>query len=208
MSDLEAGTVASEDADDFWALHGLEQRVDPRDEGTVLFTGVVRPAPGERYVWQQGVPAGSGFDHPERAASVLSALGHPVRLALLQAALAGHRSTGVLAETPGLATTGQLHHHLRILVAAGWLETAIRGHYSVPATRVVPLLVVLAAAAGAPAPVGADNREADPGDGHVPEAGPRENRPGLIGNHENRPGANRPGGPGPGSDATAEERLG
>lgn len=42
--------------------------------------------------------------------------------------------------------TGQLHHHLRQLVAAGWLQSAGRGRYRVPAQRVVPLLAIVAAA--------------------------------------------------------------
>ncbi len=45
----------------------------------------------------------------------------------------------------GFGTSGQLYHHLRQLVAAGWLRTAGRGRYEVPPARVVPLLVVLAA---------------------------------------------------------------
>ncbi len=44
-------------------------------------------------------------------------------------------------------TTGQIYHHLRLLTAAGWLHTTGRGRYEVPGTRVVPLLVVLTAAA-------------------------------------------------------------
>jgi hypothetical protein len=43
-------------------------------------------------------------------------------------------------------TTGQLYHHLRQLVAAGWLRTSLRGRYAVPADRIVPLLALLAAA--------------------------------------------------------------
>ena len=44
-----------------------------------------------------------------------------------------------------LGTTGQLHHHLRALVAAGWLASTGRGSWQVPASRVIPLLVVVIA---------------------------------------------------------------
>ncbi len=45
-----------------------------------------------------------------------------------------------------LGTTGQPYHHLRQLVAAGWLRAGGHGRYDVPGERVVPLLVILAAA--------------------------------------------------------------
>ena len=47
------------------------------------------------------------------------------------------------AATEGLGTTGQLHHHLRQLKAAGWLHQTGRGTYEVPARRVVPLLTMI-----------------------------------------------------------------
>jgi hypothetical protein len=46
------------------------------------------------------------------------------------------------------AVIGQLHHHLRALVAAGWLTSTGRGRWSIPAPRVIPLLVVVAATTG------------------------------------------------------------
>ena len=69
-------------------------------------------------------------------APVLAALGHPVRLRLLNAVLAGTHETAALAETLGDGTTGQLHHHLRELTATGWLRAERRGRYDVPADRV------------------------------------------------------------------------
>jgi len=51
-----------------------------------------------------------------------------------------------MATDPQLGTSGQVHHHVRQLVAAGWLRPTARGRYEVPVDRVVPLLVAWAAA--------------------------------------------------------------
>jgi hypothetical protein len=69
----------------------------------------------------------------------------PVRLRLLQQVLSGRTSTAELAADESLGTTGQLHHHLRALVAAGWLTSTGRGSWRVPTPRVIPLLVVVVA---------------------------------------------------------------
>lgn len=45
-----------------------------------------------------------------------------------------------------LLTSGQLYHHLRQLVSAGWLRATSRGSYAVPPDRVIPLLTILTAA--------------------------------------------------------------
>nr|WP_203597623.1 helix-turn-helix domain-containing protein [Actinomadura bangladeshensis] len=129
----------------FWALDGLKDRV--ADPGGVLFTGSVTLPAGEHYEWQQGHPVDDLLaDDWSQAAETLSALAHPVRLLLLREILQGARTTAELAAHEGLGTTGQLYHHLRQLVAAGWLRTTARGQYGVPGERVVPLLTVLAAA--------------------------------------------------------------
>lgn len=132
----------------FWALEGLKERVPG---GGVLFTGSIPLPTGETYEWQHGVPAGQlvDVDWSEIAAELaatLGALGHPVRLRLLGLVLTGTRSVAELREDADLGTSGQLYHHLRQLVSAGWLRATTRGHYTVPAERVVPLLVIFAAA--------------------------------------------------------------
>ncbi|MBQ1074873.1 winged helix-turn-helix transcriptional regulator [Micromonospora sp. C31] len=139
----EASTVAG---DVFWALDGLKRRIPADGGGAVLYTGTVR-LDDQHYDWQYGrtvddVLAGDWTE----LAGVLTALAHPVRLRLLREILGGRHGTGELAEIEGLGTTGQLHHHLRQLTAAGWLSSAGRGHYAVPAERVVPLLAILTAA--------------------------------------------------------------
>ncbi|TFV61743.1 ArsR family transcriptional regulator [Geodermatophilus sp. DF01-2] len=134
----------------FWALEGLADDAAAMPGGAVVYAGRVTLPTGEEYAWQRTHAAdqvrGTGDDDAATAA-VLAALGHTVRLRLLREVLTGTRTTAQLAALPGLGTTGQLHHHLRQLTAAGWLRTAARGAYAVPADRVVPLHVVLAAGA-------------------------------------------------------------
>lgn len=113
----------------------------------VLFTGSVTLPTTATYVWQQGADAGALVEQEwDFAADPLSALGHPVRLTVLRAVLRGQQTTAEISADGGHGTTGQLYHHLRSLLAAGWLRSAGRGRYEVPAARVVPLLAILAAA--------------------------------------------------------------
>jgi hypothetical protein len=132
------------DAEIFWALEGLKDRAP--DPGAVLFTGTVTLPTGEHYEWQQGHPVDDLLaDDWSQSAERLAALAHPVRLLLLREILHGARTTAELASHERLGTTGQLYHHLRQLVSAGWLRTTARGRYAVPGERVVPILTILAA---------------------------------------------------------------
>ena len=142
--DGRSGTVP--DGEVFWALNRLKEMADP-DRGGVLFTGQVPLPTGENYEWQMAAEATELLrsDWTEVASSI-EALGHPVRLTLLQRVLSGVGETAALKEDPELGTTGQLYHHLRRLTADGWLRSAGRGRYRVPPERIVPLLTVLMAA--------------------------------------------------------------
>ncbi|MEU6204459.1 helix-turn-helix domain-containing protein [Micromonospora musae] len=132
--------------DTFWALDGLKQRLPEGSGGAVLYTGAVHLG-DEHYDWQYGRTVDAVLDADwTELAGTLTALAHPVRLRLLREILGGRRGTAELAEIEGLGTSGQLHHHLRQLTAAGWLRSAGRGRYAVPAERVVPLLAILTAA--------------------------------------------------------------
>ena len=127
---------------DLWLVDALHER---HPGGAVAFGGTVRVGEGEA-VWQWGADAeGLRESDWSRAAGVLDALAHPVRLRLLQRVLNGATTTAELGLDDALGTTGQLHHHLRALVAAGWLQSVGRGSWAIPAPRVVPLLVVVSA---------------------------------------------------------------
>ena len=140
----EGGSAGVSDGETFWALNGMKERF--ADPGAVLFTGTVRLPSGEGYEWQEGRSAADLFDDDwTQAADTLSAIAHPVRLLLLREIVHGARSTAELRDNERLGTTGQLYHHLRRLVAAGWLRATARGEYAVPGPRVVPLLTILAA---------------------------------------------------------------
>lgn len=135
------GTVGTDP--DFWLLRELAER-NP-DTDAVIFAGTLTQPEGQ-LAWQWGVPTGDVRDQEwEPAAAVLDALSHPVRLRLLQRILNGTATTAELAADETLGTTGQLHHHLRALVAAGWLASTGRGHWNIPAPRVIPLLIVIIA---------------------------------------------------------------
>jgi hypothetical protein len=143
----EAPAPDAADADEFWALRGLQARVG--EPGAVVFAGAVHLPGGQRVEWQEGRLASELLaDDWSQSAAGLTALAHPVRLLLLRAVLLGTATVAALSELPALGTSGQLYHHLRQLVSAGWLRSSARGQYAVPAERVIPLLTVLAAARG------------------------------------------------------------
>ncbi|WP_299958348.1 helix-turn-helix transcriptional regulator [uncultured Modestobacter sp.] len=137
------------DPERFWLLRALAAEAAELPGGAIAYGGQVRLPGGEEYAWQRTHGAEelrtAEPDDDEARAGSLSALAHPVRLRLLREVLDGHTTTAALAALPGLGTTGQLHHHLRQLTAAGWLRTTGRGSYAAPPERVVPLHVVLAA---------------------------------------------------------------
>ncbi|UFU02308.1 helix-turn-helix domain-containing protein [Ruania suaedae] len=141
--------ASSTDPDVFWALAGLRERIasDPgRAPGAVMLVGSVA-LPDGAAEWQQGASSAGLLETDwSDSASALSALAHPVRLELTRHILNGTHATAELAALEGLGTTGQLHHHLRQLVSAGWVRQSGRGSYEVPAARVVPVLAVVMAA--------------------------------------------------------------
>ena len=137
-----AMALMPEDAERFWLLQELRRR---HPAGAIAFAGTASVGKGE-VAWQWGVESDRLLEQDwEGAAPALDALSHPVRLRLLQRVLNGVTTTAELSEDAALGTTGQLHHHLRALVAAGWLQSIGRGQWAVTPQRVVPLLVVIAA---------------------------------------------------------------
>jgi DNA-binding transcriptional ArsR family regulator len=99
--------------------------------------------------WEISLDAGTAvaLDDEPRVA-VLAALGHPARARIVRTLLTrGPCGTSALQEAAGLASTGQLYHHLRSLTHSGVVEQDGRGSYRVHGRAVVPVLVLLTAAA-------------------------------------------------------------
>jgi hypothetical protein len=143
-TDAVTADTAAAPVQPFWALEGLRAQTEGMANGAVLFTGIVDLPTAEHYEWQIGLPVERLLtDDWSEPAAVLGALGHPVRLTLLRRVLEGVRNVADLAQLDGLGTTGQIYHHLRQLVGAGWLRSTARGLYEVPGERVIPLLVLV-----------------------------------------------------------------
>jgi len=144
------------DAETFWARNGLIERHATAEHsatpaGAVMILGAIDLPAGQQAQWQEGAAAEDLLDDPwELAADALQALGHPVRLRLLQEVLRGRATARDLADLEGLGTTGQVYHHLRQLVAAGWLRARAGGQHEVPAERLVPLLTTIVGARRCP----------------------------------------------------------
>lgn len=132
-------------ADDemFWALNGLIEHVGP--EGGVVYTGHTTPPGAESPIsWQMGLTSAAFEDLSfAEAAPALAALGHPVRLELLQAIYEGTTTVAALSDDDRFGTTGQIYHHIHALAGAGWLESSRRGHWRVPAQKIIPLLTLI-----------------------------------------------------------------
>lgn len=145
-----SGSAPASTGDTFFAVNELRRRVGGR--GGVLYAGTVRATEDhEPLEWQYGHPVERIEDSDwSRLAPRLDALGNPVRLKLLHEIWNGAGTVAELAELPGFGTTGQIYHHVNQLTSAGWLAPTRRGHYSIPAERIVPLLVILAAAGDTP----------------------------------------------------------
>jgi DNA-binding transcriptional ArsR family regulator len=139
---LRAPSTPAPDPDVFWALEGLKSRV--ADPGAVMITGHVTLPDGRAAQWQEGAGAEALLDGDwSPHVTALAALAHPARIRLLQRLLRGPATAGDLQQIDGMGTSGQVYHHLRQLVAAGWLHTAGAGRYEVPVARVVPLLTTI-----------------------------------------------------------------
>ncbi|MBO3741949.1 ArsR/SmtB family transcription factor [Actinoplanes flavus] len=134
--------AATPDPDVFWALEGLLARVE--DPGAVLLTGHVTLPDGRVARWQEGTGTEELMDSDwsEHVASLV-ALAHPARIRLVQHVLRGAATAQELTGVDGMGTSGQVYHHLRQLVAAGWLQTIGGNRYEVPVARIIPLLATV-----------------------------------------------------------------
>lgn len=156
---LERELVGTPRGDPLWALRVLRS-APSEGGGDVIFAGVADTPGSGRIEWmtQRAVRDLLTEDWGDMA-GVVAALGHPVRLELLRALLRGSQGVRDLSDLPGMGTSGQLYHHLRELQNARWVRQERRNHYVIPADRVLPVLVVIAAAAGLALPGGEDARD-------------------------------------------------
>lgn len=134
-------------ADPMWALTGLQEQAGVG--GGIVFAGDLPQTAAGPVAWQYGRPT-AHFDSLDftTAAGSLDALGHPVRLGLLQEIHRGTTSVAGLSELGLFGSTGQIYHHLQQLASAGWLESPQRGQWRIPAHRLVPVLTIILAALG------------------------------------------------------------
>jgi DNA gyrase subunit B len=82
----------------------------------------------------------------EKSAKVLAALGNRQRLDILKSVIQEPLTGTELVERLGMGTTGQLYHHLKALTGADLLMQEAGGRYAFPPHRLLPFLLLLAAA--------------------------------------------------------------
>jgi DNA-binding transcriptional ArsR family regulator len=165
-----AGQTQPAQIQDLRQLDELRRREGPRYErggmrGAIIYAGSAKL--GDREVlWagEHGLPRIWDLDRSS-VARLLAALAHPARLALVRALLAGERSSQELQSVIDSGSAGQLYHHLRDLIAAGVVDQTGRSRYWIADSRVVPLLVILAAASDVARPSDHTIEPAAPGQG-------------------------------------------
>lgn len=112
-----------------------------------MYAGSLTSAGTGTVAWQIERPVPALMETEwDSASPVLAAVGHPIRLKILHRLLEGARSSQELQEIADLGTTGRLYHHLRDLLASGLIVSPRRNHYAIPPNKVVPCLVIVAAA--------------------------------------------------------------
>lgn len=142
-ADSTAEDFPSPDPEVFWALQGLKERLG--EAGGVLFTGAVSMGGGRyEYQWARPTEALAQADWAERSERV-AALGHPLRLAILQRLTEGEHTVAQLVDELDLASTGVAYHHLSALQGGGWVASPRRGVWAIPVPRMIPLLTILLA---------------------------------------------------------------
>ncbi|MEU4725524.1 helix-turn-helix domain-containing protein [Nonomuraea dietziae] len=120
------------------------QRAD--DSGLFTYGGQASLG-GYEWSWQVSRSPEWLLEQPSaQLAAVLAAAGHPARFEVLKLLVTGPRPITELQAELGLASPGQLYHHLKTLTAAGLVDQPERGVYRVPPKAVFPVLALAAAA--------------------------------------------------------------
>ena len=143
---LPTGTKQVDDsADTYWALTELSLRNNTADNtGAVMFAGHVTTSEQEAmYQWTRPTDffLATSWDDPMTR---LTALAHPVRGTILRTLLDAPATAAQLAEKNVVTSTGTAYHHLNALMSAGWISKKPTGEFSIRASRIVPLLTILA----------------------------------------------------------------
>jgi DNA gyrase subunit B len=128
-------------------INDLTQDKD-QNEGFIYYSGQYRHEQ-IKYKWdaqEQQISSLLNLDG-EKMARILSALGNKQRLDILRSVVKGPVTGTELVERLNMGTTGQLYHHIKALMGSDLLVQEERGGtYSLPAHRVLPVLLLLAAA--------------------------------------------------------------
>ncbi len=149
-----APAVRPDPVDRSWVIDGLRPRAAPAPKagqsgGRVAYAGIVYGGDQSNYQWLGERELAPLFDLPwSDWSAAFEALGHGVRLELLRAMARGVRDVQALGALPSMKTSGQLYHHLRSLVASGWVRQLQRNHYAIVPDRMVALMIIIAAASG------------------------------------------------------------
>lgn len=117
----------------------LLRSLSDRECAAAVFLAIAwRHEPGRPNTWAYSATSTFPvFAEPNarKIARVLSALGSDARLRLLEMLWTGERTASELAEAAGLGA-GSLYHHIRELLALGWVESPERTRYAItPAGR-------------------------------------------------------------------------
>lgn len=143
LPDRRTGDAQTSGNDRFWALSALKQQLPP--PGGVVFAGSVQVGAGDvEFQWGRPTEHLEETDWAEHAETV-SALGHPLRLAILRRLLDGEHTVAQLVDELELASTGVAYHHLSALQGGGWVTSPRRGTWAIPPSRVIPLLTIVLA---------------------------------------------------------------
>lgn len=126
-----------------WALKALKAQLP--DRGGVVYAVAASMDRGQfEYQWGRPTEHLLAQDWSELA-DPLSALGHPLRLAILRLLLEEDRTVAQLVDLLQLGSTGIAYHHLSALQSGGWVTSPQRGTWSIPPERTSSLLTIITA---------------------------------------------------------------
>lgn len=123
----------------------LDGTVEAPEHGRVVYSGI-GPWQDSAVAWQMERTWTDVLAvEPESVARLLSALASPIRIRIVEALISGPAGTGELAERIDAATTGQLFHHLKDLLAVGIVHQPQRGVYELRPQHALPFLTIVSA---------------------------------------------------------------